>query len=97
MAAERLQKVMAAAGVGSRRLCETLITEGRVQVNGKTVTKTVSSSAKGKVSVKLPKISKKGSYKVSVSFKPSGSTAKSTSSSKSVTKTLKVSNSTRLK
>jgi 23S rRNA pseudouridine2605 synthase len=38
MTAERLQKVMAAAGVGSRRLCETLITEGRVQVNGKTVT-----------------------------------------------------------
>lgn len=38
MAAERLQKVMAAAGVGSRRLCETLITDGRVQVNGKTVT-----------------------------------------------------------
>ena len=38
MAAERLQKVMAAAGVGSRRLCETLITEGRVQVNGRVVT-----------------------------------------------------------
>ncbi|MDF1487418.1 Ig-like domain repeat protein [Tessaracoccus caeni] len=68
-----------------------------VKVNGKTVKKTVSSSAKGKVSVKLPKISKKGSYKVSVSFKPSGSTAKSTAASKSVTKTLKVSNSTRLK
>jgi 23S rRNA pseudouridine2605 synthase len=38
MAAERLQKLMAAAGIGSRRMCETLITEGRVQVNGKTVT-----------------------------------------------------------
>ena len=38
MTAERLQKVMAAAGVGSRRLCETLIVEGRVQVNGKLVT-----------------------------------------------------------
>ncbi|MDF1487067.1 alkaline phosphatase [Tessaracoccus caeni] len=68
-----------------------------VKVNGKTVTKSVSSSAKGAVSVKLPKISKKGSYKVTVSFKPSGDTAKSTSSSKSVTKTLKVSNSTKLK
>ncbi|HLK55757.1 MAG TPA: pseudouridine synthase [Chthonomonadaceae bacterium] len=33
----RLQKVLAAAGVASRRACETLITEGRVQVNGKTV------------------------------------------------------------
>lgn len=38
MPAERLQKLMAAAGVGSRRTCETLISEGRVQVNGKTVT-----------------------------------------------------------
>jgi 23S rRNA pseudouridine2605 synthase len=37
MPAERLQKIMAAAGIGSRRLCETLISEGRVQVNGKTV------------------------------------------------------------
>lgn len=38
MAEERLQKVLAAAGVASRRACETLITEGRVQVNGQTVT-----------------------------------------------------------
>lgn len=38
MAAERLQKIMAAAGVGSRRHCETLITAGRVQVNGQTIT-----------------------------------------------------------
>jgi 23S rRNA pseudouridine2605 synthase len=38
MPAERLQKLMAAAGIGSRRTCETLISEGRVQVNGKTVT-----------------------------------------------------------
>ncbi len=37
MPAERLQKVMAAAGIGSRRTCETLISEGRVQVNGKTI------------------------------------------------------------
>ena len=35
---ERLQKVMAAAGVASRRECEKLILAGRVQVNGKTVT-----------------------------------------------------------
>jgi 23S rRNA pseudouridine2605 synthase len=38
MPAERLQKVMAAAGIGSRRTCETLISEGRVQVNGRAVT-----------------------------------------------------------
>ena len=31
---ERLQKVMAAAGVASRRVCEDLIAAGRVQVNG---------------------------------------------------------------
>lgn len=34
----RLQKVMAAAGVGSRRHCEMLIEERRVSVNGRTVT-----------------------------------------------------------
>ena len=35
---ERLQKVMAAAGVASRRACEELIRAGRVQVNGVVVT-----------------------------------------------------------
>jgi 23S rRNA pseudouridine2605 synthase len=33
---ERLQKVMAAAGLGSRRTCEDLIAGGRVTVNGET-------------------------------------------------------------
>ncbi|HTM26497.1 MAG TPA: pseudouridine synthase [Vicinamibacterales bacterium] len=36
--AQRLQKILSAAGVASRRLSEELIAQGRVQVNGKTVT-----------------------------------------------------------
>ena len=34
----RLQKIMAEAGIGSRRACERLIEAGRVQVGGRTVT-----------------------------------------------------------
>ncbi len=34
----RLQKILSAAGVASRRTAETLITQGRVRVNGKVVT-----------------------------------------------------------
>lgn len=35
---ERLQKILAQAGVASRRKCEELILNGKVQVNGETVT-----------------------------------------------------------
>ena len=38
MPAERLQKIIAAAGIASRRKAEELITSGLVTVNGKTVT-----------------------------------------------------------
>lgn len=38
MAEERLQKIMAGAGVASRRACEKMIEEGRVQVDGVVVT-----------------------------------------------------------
>ena len=37
MSAERLQKLIAAAGIASRRKAEELILAGRVQVNGVTV------------------------------------------------------------
>ncbi|MGA8159481.1 MAG: pseudouridine synthase, partial [Acidobacteriaceae bacterium] len=36
--AERLQKIIAAAGIASRRKAEELILAGRVQVNGQTIT-----------------------------------------------------------
>ena len=35
---QRLQKIVAAAGIASRRKAEELIASGRVQVNGQTVT-----------------------------------------------------------
>ncbi len=39
MVVQRLQKVLAQAGLASRRRCERLILEGRVTVDGKTVTR----------------------------------------------------------
>ena len=38
MSDEKLQKVLARAGMGSRREMEALISEGRVSVDGKTAT-----------------------------------------------------------
>ncbi len=38
MPAERLQKLLSAAGVASRRAAEAMIREGRVTLNGKVVT-----------------------------------------------------------
>ena len=39
----RLQKILSAAGVASRRTSEALITQGRVTVNGRTVTELAAS------------------------------------------------------
>src|SRR5689334_19125965 len=39
MRVERLQKILSRAGTSSRRMAETLIQGGRVQVNGETVTR----------------------------------------------------------
>jgi 23S rRNA pseudouridine2605 synthase len=38
MAEERLQKILAQAGLGSRRSCEALIVAGRVTIDGRVVT-----------------------------------------------------------
>ena len=35
---ERLQKILAGAGIASRRKCEELILKGKVEVNGEVVT-----------------------------------------------------------
>jgi len=48
MPAERLQKIIAAAGVASRRKAEQLISAGMVQVNGQVVTELGSQSRSGK-------------------------------------------------
>lgn len=37
MAEERVQKILAAAGYGSRRFCESIIAAGRVKVNGRVI------------------------------------------------------------
>ena len=51
MAEERLQKILASAGLGSRRSCEALILQGRVSVDGKVVTQlgTKADPAKSKI------------------------------------------------
>ena len=50
---DRLQKIIAAAGVCSRRKAEELITAGRVSVNGKVVTELGSKANPGQDSIKV--------------------------------------------
>jgi 23S rRNA pseudouridine2605 synthase len=53
VAAERLQKIIAAAGIASRRKAEELITQGRVTVNGHTVTELGSKADLGSDHIKV--------------------------------------------
>jgi 23S rRNA pseudouridine2605 synthase len=53
MAAERLQKIIAAAGIASRRKAEELITQGRVLVNGQIVTELGSKADLGRDHIKV--------------------------------------------
>ena len=48
---ERIQKVLAEAGVASRRAIETLIAEGRISVNGEVATLGQKIDAKDRVKV----------------------------------------------
>lgn len=53
MAAERLQKLLSAAGVASRRAAEAMILEGRVTLNGRVVTELGTKADLGKDHVKV--------------------------------------------
>jgi len=50
---ERLQKILSAAGVASRRLAEELIAQGRVAVNGRTVTEPGTKADPGSDEIKV--------------------------------------------
>ncbi len=50
---ERLQKILAQAGIASRRHAEELITQGRVQVNGKVVTELGSKADAGRDHIRV--------------------------------------------
>ena len=70
---ERLQKILAAAGVASRRACEQIILDGRVQVNGKTVTElgTKANPVRDEITVDLLQIRKESLVYILVN-KPKG-------------------------
>ncbi len=53
MAEERLQKILAQAGIASRRKAEDLIVEGRVTVNAEVLKELGSKADPGKDSIKL--------------------------------------------
>lgn len=69
---QRLSKVMAAAGVASRRACEELIFSGRVRVNGAVTLVQTMVTDQDKISVDGTPISKKEAKVYYVLNKPSG-------------------------
>lgn len=81
-ALERLQKYLAHAGIGSRRKCEELILQGKVTVNGETITTlgTKVNSDQDIIKINDKTISKKEDKKYLLLNKPSGyvTTAKDT-------------------
>ena len=71
---ERLQKLLAAAGVASRRASETLIREGRVSVNGRVVRElgTRADAARDRIEVDGEPIRRSGRRRHYVLYKPRG-------------------------
>ena len=53
MKAERLQKILSAAGITSRRAAENLILEGRVSVNGQVVRELGSKAVLGRDEIRV--------------------------------------------
>jgi 23S rRNA pseudouridine2605 synthase len=74
MALERLQKIIAAAGVASRRKAEELITAGRVTLNGEIVTElgTKADSEHDKISVDGTPLPRREAFLYFVLYKPKG-------------------------
>ena len=74
MADERLQKIIAQAGIASRRKAETLIKEGRVRLNGRVVTElgTRADPRRDRVEVNGKRITVPKAWKYIILNKPSG-------------------------
>ncbi len=70
---ERVQKILARSGFGSRRYCETLITQGRVKVNGKVVSLGEKANPDvDKITVDDQPVSTKINYTYIALYKPRG-------------------------
>src|SRR5271167_3605314 len=74
MAAERLQKILAAAGVASRRKAEEFIAAGRVTLNGAVVTEqgTKADPAIDKIAIDGKPLAAKESLQYFALYKPKG-------------------------